>query len=119
MWTSGSYSSRYGEAFAGTTTLTNCTVSGNSATGNGGGLYNVQNSLVEGSSAGSTLTLTNCTVSGNTAVSGGAILNQSTLNVASSVINNNQAKGSAGAVGIGGGILSNGGSVAAGSNSGG
>ena len=35
-------------------TLTNCTVSGNSATGNGGGLFN-----------NGTATLTNCTVSGN------------------------------------------------------
>ena len=39
----------------GTATLTNCTVSGNSAD-SGGGLYNY-----------GTATLTNCTVSGNTA----------------------------------------------------
>ena len=42
---------------AGTTTLTNCTVSGNSAGNDGGGLYNY----------GGTITLTNCTVSGNSA----------------------------------------------------
>ena len=41
----------------GTTTLTNCTVSGNSAGSNGGGLLNY----------GGTATLTNCTVSGNSA----------------------------------------------------
>ena len=44
----------------GTATLTNCTVSGNSAShiGGGGGVY---------TNAGGTTTLTNCTVSGNSA----------------------------------------------------
>ncbi len=59
-----------------------------------------------------TTTLTNCTVSGNSAVAGGGISNHGTLNVASSNIINNQAIGGAGGAGIGGGILSNGGSVA-------
>ncbi len=45
--------------YGGTTTLTNCTVSGNSADVAGGGLYT--------NSAGTT-TLTNCTVSGNSAL---------------------------------------------------
>ncbi len=40
----------------GTATLTNCTISGNNATGVGGGLSN---------DLGGTATLTNCTVSGN------------------------------------------------------
>ncbi len=49
----------------GTATLTNCTVSGNSANG-GGGLYNYY---------GATATLTNCTVSGNSAIYGGGLFN--------------------------------------------
>ena len=44
------------------TTLTNCTVSGNSASGSGGGLVNFFHG---------TTTLTNCTVSGNSAKDGG------------------------------------------------
>ena len=48
----------------GTVTLTNCTVSGNSAEDFGGGLYN---------GFGGTTTLTNCTVSGNSAVDGGGV----------------------------------------------
>ena len=54
----------------GTATLANCTVSGNSAsTGGGGGLYN------DGTA---TLTLTDCTVSGNSAGTGGGLDNEST-----------------------------------------
>ena len=49
----------------GTATLTNCTVSGNSATVSGGGL---------GNGPGSTTTLTNCTVSGNSAISAAAAM---------------------------------------------
>ena len=56
----------------GTATLTNCKVSGNSATG-GGGLFNANAYYV------GTATLTNCTVSGNSALSGGGISNQGTL----------------------------------------
>ena len=52
---------------SGTATLTNCTVSGNSAGISGGGLYNDGNG---------TTTLTNCTVSGNSAGSyGGGLFN--------------------------------------------
>ena len=43
------------ENFGGSATLTNCTVSGNSAIVSGGGLYNLNG----------TVTLTNCIVSGN------------------------------------------------------
>ena len=45
------------------TTLTACTISGNFATENGGGLYN----------DGGTITLTNCTVSGNSASARGGL----------------------------------------------
>ena len=80
-------------------TLTDCTVSGNSAVasglvgGQGGGLWNVgmmslTNCTVSGNSAtnnggglyngglyGSTVMLTNCTVSGNSAANGGGFFN--------------------------------------------
>ena len=46
---------------AGTATLTNCTVSGNSAS-KGGGVYNGVHD-----NRRTTLTMTNCTVSGNSA----------------------------------------------------
>ena len=49
----------------GTTTLTNCTVSGNTSGGEGGGLYNIYTNA----------TLTNCTVSGNSALAGGGLYN--------------------------------------------
>jgi hypothetical protein len=51
--------------YGGTTTLTNCTVSGNSAGSNGGGLLD----------SGGTTTLTNCTVSGNSARYSGGLAN--------------------------------------------
>ena len=80
---------RPGHYAYGTTTLTNCTVSGNSAAGNGGGVGNddygtttLTNCTVSGNSAGDAAaawtptttarpTLTNCTVSGNTASGNG------------------------------------------------
>ena len=49
----------------GMTTLTNCTISGNTAVYSGGGLETY----------GGTATLTNCTVSGNSAVAGGGVYN--------------------------------------------
>jgi len=93
----------YGYHSSGTTTLTNCTVSGNSATGNGGGINNA--------SLGNT-TVTGTNVKDNSAVAGGGLFNQGTLNVASSNIISNRARGGAGGNGIGGGICSSGGSVA-------
>lgn len=58
---------------SGTLTLSDCTVSGNSATGDGGGIYNV---------AGKSLTITNCTISGNsTGNNGGGIFNDGSGNV--------------------------------------
>ena len=54
--------------YSGSTTLTNCTVSGNSAGRHGGGLY----------SNNGVFSLTNCTVSGNTASNqGGGLTSQS------------------------------------------
>ena len=73
---------------AGTATLTNCTVRGNSATNDSGG----------GISAG-TATLTNCTVSGNTATndSGGGIL-ASLANLTNSTVSGNSAAGDGGGI---------------------
>jgi hypothetical protein len=53
--------------YGGTTTLSDCTVSANSATGNGGGLY---------TNAHGTTTLADCTISGNSATgNGGGLAN--------------------------------------------
>ena len=51
--------------YGGTTTLTDCTVSGNTAGSGGGGVY---------TNRGGTTTLTNCAVSGNAAHYGGGLL---------------------------------------------
>jgi CSLREA domain-containing protein len=63
----------------GTLSLSNSTISGNSA-GDGGGIVNV-----------GTLTLTDCTVSGNTAFKGGGIANEGPLTIINSTIANNSA----------------------------
>jgi hypothetical protein len=55
----------------GQTTLTNCTVSGNTAIGIGGGL--ASSATPFGGGQDGTLTLTNCTISGNTASIGGGV----------------------------------------------
>ena len=56
----------------GTTTLTDCTVSGNSARESGGGVQ---------SSSGTTTTLINCTISGNSAgYGGGGLIPRGTTN---------------------------------------
>jgi predicted outer membrane repeat protein len=70
----------------GTLTLTNCTLSGNSAIV-GGAIIN-----------GRTLTLTGCTVSGNFANSGSGIVNQGTLTVTSTTFSGNTTPGNGGAI---------------------
>ena len=67
--------------FYGTVTLTNSTVSGNSANIGGGGIYNY-----------GTVTLTNSTVSGNSAASaGGGIYNFDTVTLTNSTVSGNSA----------------------------
>ena len=112
-----------GLANFGTTTLSNCTVSGNSATGSysdGGGLANygaltLTNCTVSGNSAtgsysdggglynGGTLTMTNCTVSGNSASIGSGVTNGSlffnrgaTLTLSNCTVSGNSATGNGG-----------------------
>ena len=63
----------------------NCTVSGNTADYDGGGIYNYD----EG-----TLRLTNCTISGNTANYGGGICNYGTLTLTNCTVSGNTASGS-------------------------
>jgi CSLREA domain-containing protein len=112
-----------GIANQGTLTLTNSTVSGNSASFFGGGIYNngtmrVENSTVSGNGTkegggiadegggiynSGTMTLTNSTVSGNRAfmfAGGGGISNQGTLTLTNSTVSGNSA-------GYAGGILNN------------
>jgi hypothetical protein len=68
----------------GTLSLTNCTVTGNSAGADGGGIYN---------GPGGTVTLSNCTLRNNAAAFGGGIYNSSggTLNVTNTIITANTA----------------------------
>jgi hypothetical protein len=82
----------------GTLTVTNCTLSGNSAPngsfGFGGGICNQ-----------GTLTATNCTISGNSAVDGGGIANIfGTVTLTNCTLSGNSASAAAGGFG-GGGIL--------------
>ncbi|MCY2972613.1 MAG: hypothetical protein NTZ30_18380 [Planctomycetota bacterium] len=100
---------RNGGAFlnAGTLTLTNSTISGNTTGSSGGGIYNggtltVTNSTISGNTTGSsgggiynggTLTVTNSTISGNTASNGGGGINNSrnggTLTISNSTLSGN------------------------------
>jgi CSLREA domain-containing protein len=79
--------------YGGTLSLTNCTISGNSAHryGEGGGLVNY---------FGSNLTLTGCTVSGNSAFRGGGVYNQfvASVTVENSTFKANHASGFGGAI---------------------
>jgi CSLREA domain-containing protein len=79
---------------AGTLTINNATISGNSTAFDGGGIYNGNTG---------TLTITNATISGNTANVGGGIVNDAqahTVTIASTTISGNTATSQ------GGGILS-------------
>jgi hypothetical protein len=104
----------------GTLTVTNCTLSGNSATYGGGilnyGTLTVTNSTLSGNSAGAlgggiwnqgTVTVTNCTLSGNSGGEfGGGITNAvgGTLTVISSTLTGNSASVPSPYYGGGGGI---------------
>jgi hypothetical protein len=77
----------------GTTTLNNCTISGNSASNLGGGLFQ----------AAGTTTLTNCTFSGNSAAAtgGGGLWSQGgTLTMTNCTVSGNSAPGSYGGGGL-------------------
>jgi CSLREA domain-containing protein len=75
----------------GTLTVTGSTISGNSATDDGGGISNF--------GAGGTVTVTNSTISGNsTQENGGGIWNGSTLTVTNSTISGNSASSSGGGI---------------------
>jgi hypothetical protein len=95
-----------------TLTITNCTISGNSA-GLGGGTFNggmltITSTTISGNTAsnggaaynsgGGTLTITNSTVSSNSASSGGGIFNIAAFAMTNSTLSGNSA-------GLGGGIL--------------
>ncbi len=113
---------------AGTLTLINCTVNGNTAT-EGGGIYNggtltVINSTISGNNSATfegggivnnavgVLNIINSTVSGNNAATdGGGIWNGNTLTVINSTISNNRADLDNNASGTGGGIFINGGTA--------
>jgi hypothetical protein len=86
--------------YRGTLTITNSTISGNTATRSGGGIYNDYNG---------TLTLNNNTISGNTATYGGGIYNSGTLILTNNTIANNTANHDGKNVtGSGGGIYNSG-----------
>jgi predicted outer membrane repeat protein len=74
----------------GTLTMSNCNVSGNSATSygrGGGGIYN-----------SGTITITNTIISGNTAYDGGGIFNSGTLTISASTVTKNSASGKGGGI---------------------
>ncbi|MEY2510438.1 MAG: hypothetical protein QOE26_1201 [Verrucomicrobiota bacterium] len=99
---SGAFPNGWGGAIfnSASLTLTDCTLSGNSASFHGGAILN------NGSSSGNaTLTLTNCTLTGNSStMSGGAILNlgspsgHATLNMTNCTLNQNSASQHGGAI---------------------
>jgi hypothetical protein len=119
---SGGFNSSGGGIFnnAGTLTLNNSTVSGNSAGLFGGGILNggtmtLNNSTVSGNTAtddgggiwnSGTLTLNNSTVSGNTSTNnGGGIRNSGTLTLSKSTLSGNKATDGGGIYNFRNGIL--------------
>ncbi|WP_430014925.1 Calx-beta domain-containing protein [Microcystis protocystis FBCC-A270] len=104
----------YNSDNGGTLTITNSTITGNTAH-TGGGIYNAHgkltltNSTISGNTAGwggggifsdGTLTITNSTISGNTANGGGGgIFNIGTLTITNSTISGNTANGGGGGIG--------------------
>ena len=112
--TGGSSASGGGINNQGTLTMTNSTISGNSASVGGGGLFNAKtltmtNSTVSGNSGGlfgggirndrsTRMTLTNSTVSSNFASFGGGIDNFGTLTLTNSTISGNAASNTGGGI---------------------
>ncbi len=98
MITGNTASSRGGGlADYGTANLTNCTVSGNKASGNGGGVFSYN------SSGGGSASLTDCTVTGNAAGAfggsgsgGGLFCKGPAINLTDCTVSNNTASQSAG-----------------------
>ena len=86
---------------SGPLTLINCTLNGNTSGGNGGGIF-----MTDSSSAPAALTVTNCTLSGNTATDdGGGIYNIITSGSATTLtVENSTLSGNTATNGIGGGI---------------
>jgi hypothetical protein len=82
---------------AGVLSLTNCTVTGNSATAVGGGVFN---------GSGSVSSLTNCTVTGNSAPYGGGVDNDGTMSMTNCTVSGNSASAA------GGGVFNFGGTMA-------
>ena len=104
----------------GVATLTNCTISGNTAFyavggiyyGDGGGIYNggtltLTNCTITGNSAQyegggisnfGPATLTNCTISGNSTERGSGIYNRGTLNLTNCTLSNNSGRGDGGGI---------------------
>jgi parallel beta-helix repeat protein len=76
-----------------TTTLSDCTITGNAVGGGGGGIYNAEYD---------TLTMTDCTISNNSAGGGGGLFNDGTATLTNCIFNGNSATG------YGGGLFSSG-----------
>ena len=73
--------------YGGTATLTNCTISGNSTPGNGGGVY---------TNGGGTTTLINCAISGNSAYQAGVFVANGTTVLTGCTVSGNTASYGAG-----------------------